>query len=90
MLNEAILSGVGIGVMARLSGDSFEELRRLTPNIGVSLPLRVLTHSDLRLSPAVKAVLAWIDQVLGNERQRIEADDAELSDAGADDDGNDQ
>lgn len=76
MLDEAVLAGLGVGVMPRLTGDANPSLRCLGA-IDVRLPLWVLTHPDLREAASVRTVFDAIGVLLGTERSRIEGSDFE-------------
>jgi len=65
LLDQAILAGLGIGVMPRVTGDAQPRLRRLVDDIGVEIPLWVLTHADLKDAPPVRAVIDEIVSIVG-------------------------
>ena len=69
MLDEAVLAGIGVGVMPRLTGDAYPKLRRLSDNIDVSLPLWVLTHPDLRDAPGVRTVFDTVVELLADHAE---------------------
>lgn len=74
MLDEAVRAGIGVGILPRAVGDAAPQLIKLDDVAALTLPLWVLTHPDLRDVPRVRAVLDFIFEVLGGERDRLEGD----------------
>jgi len=75
MLDEAVLAGVGVGILPRAVGDSATQLEKLGDDLDeLTLPLWVLTHPDLRSVPRVRAVIDFAVEVLGAERELLEGD----------------
>lgn len=73
MLDEAVLAGLGVGVMPAATGDANPRLRRLSDPLGINLPLWVLTHADLREAKAVRAVFDQVVLLLGDARDSLES-----------------
>lgn len=72
LLKAAIEDGVGIGILNCHAGDSSARLVRLGPaDAGVSR-LWVLTHAELRGAARVAAIMAFIREVVAEERDLFE------------------
>lgn len=78
MLDLAVTSGLGLGVLPRGVGDASTQLVRLTDTLAeLTLPLWVLTHPDLREVVSIRAVMDFCGEVLGRRRGEIEASGAD-------------
>lgn len=65
MLDEAVRAGLGAGILPRAVGDTAPRLELIEELVGLTLPLWVLTHPDLREVPRVRAVIDFVVEVLG-------------------------
>ena len=70
---EAIRSGMGIGHLACLAGDSEEQLGRLSdPHTELNLQLWILMHQDLKRSTRIRVFCDFLAGELRSRRNLIE------------------
>lgn len=72
MVVAAVQSGVGLGILPCYLGDADTRLKRLATVAGLGQELWVLTHADLRRTPRVQALMAFLAKELGRYRDLIE------------------
>ncbi|GEP10484.1 LysR family transcriptional regulator [Methylobacterium gnaphalii] len=72
-LREAVLSGIGVGLLPCYMGDRCPELRRLEdPDPGVASDLWLLTHPDLRHAMRVRAFMDFMAEAILPMRRAFE------------------
>ena len=70
-LQAAARAGLGVVVIPRFVGDPDPGLARLEGPEPVHHELWLLVHGDLRRSPRVRAVIAWVDQLVERARPAL-------------------
>ncbi|HZP99845.1 MAG TPA: LysR family transcriptional regulator [Reyranella sp.] len=73
-LKDAVCAGVGVALLPCYLGDTEAQLRRVPSRAGsdVRSALWLLTHSDLRRTARIRAVMDFLAAALGSERALVE------------------
>ena len=67
----SVAAGVGVGVLPRFVGDADARLARLDGPAPPPHELWLLVHRELRRTPRVAAVVAWLDELVAAARPRL-------------------
>lgn len=68
----AARTGLGVAVLPRYLADAEPGLARLDGPAPVDHELWLLVHGDLRRAPRVRAVIEWVDELVGRARPALE------------------
>jgi DNA-binding transcriptional LysR family regulator len=72
MLVAAVKAGLGLGVLPCYLGDAEPGLRRVETIAGLGQDMWILTHSDLKRTPRIRALMDFLAKDLARRRDLIE------------------
>jgi len=72
MLVAAVKAGLGLGLLPCYLGDAEPGLRRLKTLEGLGQDMWILTHSDLKRTPRIRALMDFLAKELARRRDLIE------------------